>query len=145
MSRLFSGTPFERPAICEHCGRAPADCQCITTKVILPEKKKMADRPGGKHHGTPQPAYQLTPANSTPPADQLVKIRVERRKGNREVTLITGLDHPGNDLPALLTALKSTLGCGGAVQGRTLELQGDQAARALAALEARGLRARCQK
>ena len=48
----------------------------------------------------------LNPKTARPPADQLARIRVEKRKGNRLVTLITGLDHPANDLPALCTQLK---------------------------------------
>ena len=38
----------------------------------------------------------------------------------------SGLNHPANDLPKLCTDLKSTLGVGGSVQARIIELQGDQ-------------------
>jgi translation initiation factor 1 len=123
MSRLFAGTPFDRPAPCETCGKPPADCRCLR----LPDKK-------GKHPTGGQGAIGknrldsglvLTPKNSNPPADQIAKIRIEKRKGNRMVTVINGLEHPGNDLDALCGALKKALGVGGSVQGRSVELQGD--------------------
>jgi translation initiation factor 1 len=141
MSRLFEGTSFDRPNFCHTCNRHKTDCTC--SNVILPPKTRMSERPGGKHAGAG--AYALTPENSSPPADQSAKIRIERRKGNREVTVITGLEHPANDLGKLLSELKSQLGCGGAVQGRTVELQGDQAARTSEILQARKIKNRIIK
>jgi len=145
MSRLFSGTPFEQPIKCDVCGKyigvAEGCCRCI--KSTLPPKKKMAAQPGGKHHGKPAASeFALTPENATPPKDQVARIRVEKRKGNREATVITGLEHPANDLARLLTDLKAALGCGGSVQGRTLELQGDQSAKAAQLLEGQGHKTR---
>jgi translation initiation factor 1 len=139
MSRLFSGTPLERPIVCETCHQAVADCTC--TK--LPPKHKMSERPGGKHHGTqPSTGYKLTPANSDPPKDQLAKIRIEKRKGGKMVTIITGLEHPANDLPALCADLKSKLGAGGSVQGRTIEIQGEKDKEIKALLTALGITGR---
>lgn len=143
MSRLFSGTKFDQPDFCHTCNRPKAECTCAN--VILPEKKRMGERPGGKHAHAPKGEFELTPQNAIPPKDQVAKIRVERRKGNREVTLITGLEHPANDLAKLLTALKSQLGCGGAVQGRIVELQGDQSARAGEILESQNMKVRVLK
>src|SRR4051794_18459834 len=96
MSRLFAGTAFDQPKRCQKCGKLPADCRCLE----LPDKKKMSK--GVKLDS----GLVLTPANSKAPSDQVAKVRVEKRKGNRAVTVISGLDHPGNDLPALCTALK---------------------------------------
>jgi translation initiation factor 1 len=145
MSRLFSGTPFDRPPTCPTCGKAPADCRCLH----LPDKTKMANKPGGKRHAPHPPAgarldsgLVLTPQNASPPGDQVARIRTEKRKGNRVVTVITGLDHPANDLPGLCTALKQSLGVGGSVQGRTIELQGSHSDAALAHLTSQGLKAR---
>ena len=140
MSRLFSGTPFDRPIVCGTCGKAVADCRCLK----LPEKKKMSEKPGGKHHNPNRldSGLVLTPQNSKIPADQVAKIRTEKRKGNRFVTVITGMDHPANDLPALCTLLKQQLGVGGSVQGRTIELQGEHAEKVQALLTERGLKAR---
>ena len=109
MSRLFSGTPFDRPLTCPTCGKAVADCRCLS----LPEKKAMSEKPGGRHHFKDQldSGLVLTPQNSKPPTDQLARIRAEKRKGNRIVTIITGLDHPANDLPATLYLLEAGPGC----------------------------------
>jgi len=139
MSRLFSGTPFERPIVCDTCGKAVADCRCVK----LPPKKKMSDRPGGKHFAKPAANhYELTPQNSDPPKDQVARIRVEKRKGNRVVTVIAGLEHPANDLGQLLTELKTALGVGGSVQGRTIELQGEKDDAVAEILSGRGYKTR---
>jgi translation initiation factor 1 len=134
MSRLFSGTPLDKPPICPTCGNAPADCPCIK----LPPKQKMS---APKSPAKPA-AYALDHTNSNPPKDQIAKIRLERRKGNREVTLITGLEHAANNLPDLLTTLKTALATGGSVQSRTLELQGDHTTRAAQLLKQKGYNAR---
>ncbi len=140
MSRLFSGTPFDRPITCTTCGKRAADCRCLK----LPPKASMAERAGGKHHEPNRldSGLVLTPKNARPPADQVAKIRTEKRKGNRMVTLIAGLEHPANDLPALCTFLKQALGVGGSVQGRTIELQGEHAEKVAGLLEPKGITAR---
>lgn len=53
-------------------------------------------------------------------------VRLERsgRKG-KEVTLIEHLGLPVDQRPEWLATLKSKLGCGGAVEGEALVLQGD--------------------
>ncbi len=134
MSRLFEGTPFDKPKICPNCGNAPADCRCIT----LPPKQKMS----GPRPAASSGSYVLDHTNADPPRDQVAKVRVEKRKGGREVTVIAGLEHAGNNLPALLTAMKESLGAGGSVQGRTVELQGNHARKAVALLQERGITAR---
>jgi translation initiation factor 1 len=145
MSRLFSGTPFDRPISCPKCHQAVADCRCLN----LPDKKQTVGTPGKKKSNASgnSPArldsgLVLTPANSNPPADQVAKIRIEKRKGNRMVTLVTGMEHPANDLPGLCTELKQKLGVGGSVQGRTLELQGEHGEKVKDFLVEKGLKAR---
>ena len=141
MSRLFAGTPFDQPRTCATCGKPAADCRCLN----LPEKKKMSQKPGGKHDPAKRmdSGLVLNAKNALPPEDQLAKIRVEKRKGNRLATVVTGLEHPGNDLPALCSELKRLLGVGGSVQGRTVELQGDHAEKVQQYLEVeRGINAR---
>lgn len=133
MSRLFSGTQFDQPKRCDKCGKLPAECRC----QALPEKKKMGGR--GVQLST---GLTLTPENSTPPQDQVAKVRLEKRKGGREVSVVTGLDHPANDLPKLCTTLKQALSVGGSVQGRTIEVQGDQVGKIVELLEQSGLKAR---
>lgn len=141
MSRLFSGTPFERPISCPKCHQAVADCRCLH----LPDKKQTVGTPGKKKPQNPSKldsGLVLTPKNAMPPADQVAKIRTEKRKGNRMVTVVTGMEHPANDLAGLCTALKQLLGVGGSVQGRTIELQGEHGGRVKEFLAERGLKAR---
>ena len=83
--RLFEGTPFDRPPKCDVCGELEADCNC-----------------------QPEP-FRI------PPEKQTARIAVEKRKRGKVVTVIRGLPEVGNDLPVLLTQLKSTCGAGGAL------------------------------
>lgn len=41
------------------------------------------------------------------------------------VTVVRGLSAAGNDLPGLLSRLKSTIGAGGTIEGEELEIQGE--------------------
>ena len=92
-------------------------------------------------HHTNKSAKELKPYIGS--MDQVARIRTEKRKGIRVVTVITGLEHVGNDLAALCTELKQTLGTGGSVQGRAIELQGDQRDRVAQILEVdKGLKVR---
>ena len=136
MSRLFSGTSFDRPPTCNLCHKPKSECRCLN----LPEKKKMSA--GQKPQTRLDSGLILTPENSKAPADQVASIRVEKRKGDRYVTVIAGLDHPANDLPALCTDLKSTLGVGGSVQDRTIELQGDHQQKVAELLRSKNLKVR---
>jgi translation initiation factor 1 len=129
MSRLFAGTSFDQPPRCPACGKPKPECRCLQ----LPEKKKMSAAKKGETRLSS--GLVLNPQTAHPPEAQVARIRTEKRKGHRLVTLITGLDHPGNDLAALCTQLKQTLGTGGSVQDRTIELQGDQKTRAAHILE----------
>lgn len=56
---------------------------------------------------------------------QVIKIRVEKRKGNRDVTVVTGLDFKDPDSKRMLSELKSLLACGGTIKDDHMELQGD--------------------
>jgi translation initiation factor 1 len=136
MSRLFEGTAFDRPQKCARCGKTMPDCRCLA----LPEKKKMSHgKSGGQKLDS---GLILTPENSTPPNDQVATVRIEKRKGARVVTVLTGLDHPANDLPKLCTELRQAMGVGGSVQDRTIELQGDQQVKVAAILGERGMKVR---
>jgi translation initiation factor 1 len=68
-------------------------------------------------------------------------VRMERvGRGGKEVTVIEQLDLPVNQREEWLKALKSSLGCGGAIEGTSLVLQGDQRERVPKLLEKRGVR-----
>jgi len=56
---------------------------------------------------------------------QLIKIKLERRKGRKDVTLIEGIDPKSVDIKELSTKLKSKLACGGTAKNGRIELQGD--------------------
>lgn len=68
-------------------------------------------------------------------------VRLERKgRGGKDATIIAQLGLPPAELEAWLKALKSQLGCGGAVEGDELVLQGDLRKRVGPMLEARGVR-----
>jgi translation initiation factor 1 len=103
--RLFEGTPWDRPPRCERCGKLEAECKC-----------------------PPEPPPQI------PPEKQTARLTVEKRKKGKVVTVIRGLPELGNDLPELLTRLKSLCGAGGTLQEESLEIQGDHLERVRAEL-----------
>ena len=55
-------------------------------------------------------------------AEEKIKVRVERRRYGRMVTIIEGI---GSDAKQVASNLKSKLGCGGTVKEGRIELQGD--------------------
>jgi len=81
------------------------------------------------------------PAAATPKAQQRVRVqRTKAGKGGKLVTAISGLEIPEAEARALLKALKASAGTGGTLKDGVIELQGDQVAAALAALEQAGFR-----
>ncbi len=114
MPGFFDGTSLQRQVTCERCGAAIATCQC------------------------PRDAA----GQILLPADQIVKVRIEKRGKGKQVTLIEGLDPAATDLAELLKLLKSKCAAGGTLQGTTLEVQGDHQAPVIAALKAAGYRVR---
>ncbi|MCD6457561.1 MAG: stress response translation initiation inhibitor YciH [Thermofilum sp. ex4484_82] len=61
---------------------------------------------------------------------QLIKIRLERRRRRKEVTILEGFDDKNIDIYDLATKLKSKLACGGTTKNGRIELQGDHRYRA---------------
>lgn len=95
MTRLFAGTPFDRPPRCDRCHQLEDACQC-------PPLEKHAER--------------------VPPEKQTARITIEKRKKGKWVTAVRGL--AAADLPGLLTQLKSACGAGGTVKDTVVEVQG---------------------
>jgi translation initiation factor 1 len=94
-------------------------------------REKLGDLPAG-----PAPA---PPAPAKGPARAVV--RMERKgRGGKEVTAVEQLDLSPRELAMWLKDLKAALGCGGAVEGDALVLQGDQRKRLPELLAARGVR-----
>jgi len=80
-------------------------------------------------------------APATPKAQRQVRVqRTKAGKGGKLVTAITGLELPEAEARALLKQLKASSGTGGTLKDGVIELQGDQVATALAALERAGFR-----
>lgn len=98
MSRLFAGTPWDRPSVCDDCGRLEAECTCPPKKV---EPVRIS------------------------PETQTARLAVEKRPKGKVVTVVSGLDPEGNDLVDLATRLKNACGTGGTLKDGNVELQGD--------------------
>ncbi len=110
---LFDGTSLERPVICEQCGGDIKLCKC---PPIVP------------------------PVADVPPEKQSLKVRVEKRKRGKLVTVISGFTCAAAQTQQTLSHLQSQCGAGGCVDQQNIELQGDHAARVPALLVARGYR-----
>lgn len=98
-------------------------------------KDKLGNLPKG-----PEPAPESTaepPAKG--PARAVVRLERKGRRG-KEVTVVEQLGLRERELDAWLKDLKTALGCGGAVEGDSLVLQGDHRERLRALLEQRGVR-----
>jgi translation initiation factor 1 len=68
-------------------------------------------------------------------------VRLERKgRGGKEATVVEKLELAPARLRAWADELKRALGCGGAVEGDAIALQGDQRERARRWLEAKGVR-----
>ena len=88
---------------------------------------------------TARPAGLAVPATTR--SQQRVRVqRTKAGKGGKLVTAITGLELPEAELKTLLKQLKAVAGTGGTFKDGVIELQGDQVAPALAALEKEGYR-----
>jgi translation initiation factor 1 len=97
---------------------------------------------GWQEFSRPESLQRAAPASEpTPKRQQRVRVqRTKAGKGGKMVTAITGLEAPEAELKALLKQLKAAAGTGGTVKDGVIELQGDQVASALAALEKAGYR-----
>ncbi|MFE4106308.1 translation initiation factor [Almyronema epifaneia] len=78
-----------------------------------------------------------------PPHQQAIKVEASRkgRKG-KTVTVISGFQLKPETLNALAKELKALCGSGGTVKDNTIEIQGDHAPKLVAALVAKGYKAK---
>ncbi len=109
--RLLEGTAWDRPPRCERCERLESECQCPPLAA---------------------------PSTLIPPKQQTARLALEKRKKGKLVTVVRGLSATGNDLPALLSRLKTTIGAGGTIEGEELEIQGTHLERVRHLLEQMG-------
>jgi translation initiation factor 1 len=96
---LFAGTKWDRPPHCDRCGELESVCRC-----------------------PPLPAP--TPVRLSP-EKQTARVSVEHRKRGKTVTVVRGLAAADNDLPDLLSRLKTACGAGGSTADDALEVQGN--------------------
>ena len=124
MTRLFAGTQFDIPPTCERCDQLESECVCTREEIAADEARKQRE------------------ADRLPPEKQTAKIRIEKRKGGRIVTVIAGLTSRANDLPELLSNLKSATGAGGTIRKDPdlIEIQGDHSERIKQQLKSIGYR-----
>lgn len=115
MTRLFAGTPWDRPPTCERCGKLESECTC-----------------------PPQVAAPVRLA----PESQTARLRLEKRPRGKVVTIVANLDPDGNDLASLAAQLKTRCGTGGTVKDGLVELQGDHVATAEGVLKSLGYKTR---
>lgn len=71
-------------------------------------------------------------------AEQVLTVGVETRTYGKAVTVVEGFDPEAVDVAEVASDLKSRLAVGGTVDDGTIELQGDQRDRAIAALREMG-------
>jgi translation initiation factor 1 len=103
---------------------------------------KLAERlPDVASSPAPPPAPPKAPAAKPPrPPPARAVVRIERKgRGGKEATVIEKLALPPRELAAWADALKRSLGCGGAVEGDAIAVQGDQRERVRRWLEAKGV------
>lgn len=119
---LFAGTKWETASQCQVCGNAVEDCQC----------------PSDLPAATNDPA--AAKGNWKAAENQTARVRTEKRKAKRVVTVVAGLNAKDSDLAGLLAQLKAVCGAGGSMEGESLVIQGDQAERIANALRQIGYR-----
>ncbi len=88
---------------------------------------------------TPPPAATPVPPPPKPPARAVVRLERKGRRG-KEATIIEKLALPPLELERWCSDAKTAMGCGGAIDGDAIVLQGDLRRRLEAWLTARGVR-----
>ncbi len=70
-----------------------------------------------------------------PPDQQKVRVQISRKgRGGKTVTVITGIRGTADDLKGVLKKLKNLCGAGGTLKDDTIEIQGEQVEKVVAAL-----------
>jgi len=96
---------------------------------------------GGDTRPACPPQVERTSGPLVPtPGEKLLLRRSTAHRGGKTVLVLEGFSPAWNaaKLENLLRELKASLGCGGKVDGRTIEIQGDQPDRLQPLLESRG-------
>lgn len=112
---LFDGTELERPVLCEQCSQDVKTCCCE------PVEPKEAD---------------------VLPEKQSLRVRLEKRKRGKLMTVISGFRGPVHQRRQFLTDIKNHCGAGGTIDDGNVEVQGDHVLRIKAFLSSGGYRVR---
>lgn len=75
-------------------------------------------------------------------AQQVLSIRMEKRRYGKPVTIVEGFDLPDAEVQSIASELKRSMGTGGTVDDGRIELQGDHRDRVPALLRDRGFQVR---
>lgn len=75
-------------------------------------------------------------------SQQMLSIRMERRRYDKPVTIIEGFDLSDSEIQSVASDLKSAVGAGGTVDDGRIEIQGDHRDRVPALLRDRGFEIR---
>lgn len=110
---LFDGTPLERPVICDRCSLDVKECSCPPVEEAVEEPV-------------------VAPEKQSP------KLRVEKRKRGKTVTVVAGLRGSTAQRQELLKQLKNECGAGGTLAEGNVEIQGNHLKRLEAALRSLG-------
>ncbi len=68
---------------------------------------------------------ELCVCESIAKESQKIIVRIERKKFNKNYTVIEGIDEKEIDLDQLAKTLKAKLACGGTIKDNRIELQGE--------------------
>lgn len=71
-------------------------------------------------------------------SQEVLRLRMERRRYGKPVTIVEGIDTDLTDMKAFASKLKRRLGAGGTVEDDTVVIQGDHRARLKKLLEEEG-------
>jgi len=80
------------------------------------------------------------PPLDTTPAEQSLKVRLDRRKRGKLITVVSNFRCSDLQIQETLTELKSKCGAGGSIEEGNIELHGDHMRRVSELLIARGYR-----
>ncbi len=113
---LFDGTALERPVLCERCEQDVKTCDC-------------------------EPLIEAKDEPEVEPSKQRLRVRSEKRKRGKMVTVVAGLQGSERQRQELLTQLKNHCGAGGTLNDdQQIEIQGEQSERLKTKLEQLGYR-----
>jgi translation initiation factor 1 len=108
-------------------------------EAIVPDDKNPFAKLAGLRDQLPVGPTPAAPA--PPPGPARAVVRMERKgRAGKEATIVEKLALPAAELERWCRELKQALGCGGAVDGDAIVLQGDLRARVGGLLTARGVR-----